>query len=408
MQEHERPKGNGLKWRKRKTRPPVPYWFADEKAIKAGYPVKSANLSQFADRPLILEERVARLQSEMLLWMSGERESKPRFNGTFGSLIRFYESDKESPFNTDLKPGVKDTYAVYIRKLIAHIGELRIDHHDGRDLKRWFAQWRGDPDGSDHLPRGKMVLAVLKAAVSFGIACRYPGCAEFQTAIREIEFPAPKSRTFAPTADQIVGVRKAAHAANRPRRALLYALAFETTGRYFDFFGQWMPISYKKPSAVLFKGRKWIGPMWSAIDSNLIMTITPTKTEDTTEVEISFDLSTCPMVLEELAHIPIEERKGPIIISERSGLPYLYHTFRLGWRKDFKAAGLPTKMWCRDIRAGGITEGGKAGGTMDDLRRTAGHAKPKMTERYDRDQIEAQRRTMKYRTTYRENDKKTS
>src|ERR1700740_1570323 len=58
---NERVKGPGIKYRKRKTGPPVPYWFADEKAIKAGYPSKSSNLSTFADRPALLIERAERL-----------------------------------------------------------------------------------------------------------------------------------------------------------------------------------------------------------------------------------------------------------------------------------------------------------------------------------------------------------
>ncbi len=58
-------------------------------------------------------------------------------------------------------------------------------------------------------------------------------------------------------------------------------------------------------------------------------------------------------------------------------------------------------MWCRDLRAGGVTEGGKAGASKDDRRKVAGHAKEKQTERYDRDQVEAFRRTMKSRTAYR-------
>ena len=72
--QNERPKAPGLKWRKRRTGPPVPYWFADPKAIAAGYPLKSANLSRFADQPKFLQERAERLQAEMLLWMSGQRE----------------------------------------------------------------------------------------------------------------------------------------------------------------------------------------------------------------------------------------------------------------------------------------------------------------------------------------------
>jgi hypothetical protein len=121
-----------------------------------------------------------------------------------------------------------------------------------------------------------MVLAVLKAAISFGVTCRLPGCKCFQEVIGEIEFPSPQSRTFAPTAQQIEAARKAAHAAGHPRRALLYALVYDTTGRAFDFLGRWLPIEDKRPSAVLAYGKKWVGPHWSAIDEKLMLKIMPT------------------------------------------------------------------------------------------------------------------------------------
>jgi hypothetical protein len=397
---NERPKSPGLKWRPRRTGPPVPYWFADKKAVNAGYPVKSANLATFADNQAKLIERAQRLQSEMLLWMSGHTKPKLQFDGTFKSLPECYELDPESTYQ-DRKPGVQETYGVYIRRLTEHIGGLRIDNIDGRAVKRWFAIWRTDEDGSDHLPRARMVLAVLKAAVSFGVSCRYAGCKDFQIALNEGEFDAVPSRTFAPTAKQIVAARKAAHAAGAPQRALLYALIYDTTGREFDFLGQWMPLSYKKPSAIIAYGKKWIGPMWSDIDDNLILKFKPTKTEDTTGVEVTFDLSVCPMVMEELARIPASKRKGPLIIHPNTGLPYIYQTFRLGWNADFEAAGLPPGMWCRDMRAGGVTEGGKSGASKDDRRKVAGHAKERQTEKYDRDQLEAFRRTMKSRVGYR-------
>jgi hypothetical protein len=366
--------------------------------------VKSANLSTFVDRPTMLKERAERLQSEMLMWLSGKKEAAKHFNGTFRSVINLYETDPQSNYNAKIKPGVRETYGVYIKRLIAHIGDLRIDHQDGRDLKRWFAVWRTSEDG-DHLPRAKMVLAVLKAAISFGVACRYPGCREFQQVIREIEFPSLKSRTFAPTAQQIEAARCAARAAGNPSRALLYALVYDTTGRAFDFLGQWLPISDKKPSAILAYGKKWIGPQWGAIDENMMLTIKPTKTENTTEIEVTFDLSVCPMVMEEIANILPEARTGPLIVNEGTRLPYIYQTFRLGWNADFEAAGLPKGMWCRDLRAGGVTEGGKAGVSKDDRQKIAGHAKPKQTEAYDRDQVGAFQRSMKARANYRRNDK---
>src|SRR5262249_30264053 len=150
----------------RRTGPSVPYWFADPKAIKAGYPVKSANLSEYAGRPAELKSRAERLQAEMLLFLKGDMVAGPQFDGTFRSLLSAYESNPESSFNTELKPRVQRSYAVYVRRLTTHIGGLRIDHCNGLDAKRWFKEWRYDPSGKDRLPRARFVLAVLKAAIS--------------------------------------------------------------------------------------------------------------------------------------------------------------------------------------------------------------------------------------------------
>ena len=62
-------------------------------------------------------------------------------------------------------------------------------------------------------------------------------------------------------------------------------------------------------------------------------------------------------------------------------------------------------MWNRDLRAGGVTEGGKSGASKDDRRKVAGHAREETTEIYDRDQLEAHRRVMKSRTAYRNQNK---
>jgi hypothetical protein len=284
-----------------------------------------------------------------------------------------------------------------------HIGARRVDECDGRDVRRWFKQWRE----TSGLGAARMALAVLKAAVSFGVICKTRGCTEFQTILKELEFEALPPRTWAPTADQIIAIRKAAHAAGRPRAALCYAIQFETTLRQWDVIGQWYDLDDPRPSAVLAYGRKWIGPTWAAIDNNLIMAkVKPTKTEDTTEITVSFDLSVCPMVCEELAKIPQEKRTGPLIVHPETGLPYVRQSWRNAWAADFKAAGLPVGMWNRDLRAGGITEGGNAGASKDDRRKLAGHAKERTTELYDREQVEAHRRVMQFRTQFRERNGK--
>lgn len=403
VEQAKRPQAAGLKWRKRKHGPDVPVWFADEKSVAAGYPVKYVNLKGFEGDRLVA--RAQRLQAEMLRWLSGNRVQAARHDGTFRGLLEVYQTDVRSPFKTKIKARTARTYTTYISKLIAHIGDLRIDHADGRDVMEWFDKWRlveEEPE-ADRLGAARMALSVLKAAVSFGIACRAPGCVEFKLVLGELEFDTLAPRSFAPTAEQIVAVRAAAHAHGAPLRALAYAIQFETTLRQWDVIGQWLPLSDKKPSALISGGWKWVGPTWAAIDKNLIMAkIVPTKTEGTTGAEVSFDLSACPMVCEELAKIPEDQREGPLIKNPNTGMPYMEQAWRNGWRKDAEAAGLPTKMWNRDIRAGSVTEGGRAGASKDDRRKIAGHSNEKTTEIYDRDMLEAHRRTMTARKAFRD------
>lgn len=401
----ERVKAPGLKWRPRQSGDPVPYWIASSAAVAAGYEPKLVRLTGYANEPDLVS-RCGRLQSEMLLWLSGQRGNAERFNGSFGSLFRLYQTDPQSSYNK-LKRSSRHPYDVYLRRLERHIGPRRIAACDGRDLSRWFDEW-SEPDapgGKPKIAAARMVVCVIKAAVSFGILARFAGCVEYKAILAEMQFPGVRPRTSAPTADQITAVRAAAHANGAPSRALAYALQFETTLRQWDVTGQWFPLSDPRPSAVLGYGEKWIGPTWSDIGADGVLRVTPTKTEDTSEARIVVDLTACPMVVEEIAKIiPAARRGGPLIVAEKTGLPYRYETFRDAWRRDANAAGIPAKVWNRDLRAGGVTEGGQAGATIEDRAKLAGHTKSTITaEVYDRDRLEAHRRVAKARTKHREN-----
>lgn len=406
----------GLKWRPRKDGRVIPYWYADDAIARAGYPVKSANLDHLRD-PLLLSQRCARLQDEMLEWRrKGERTSLlPTFDFTFGALIEVYISDRESPFNdpAQVDANTQRIYLTYARKLKQHIGTLRIDESDGRDVKRWFDVWAdretpGDPNSPfRHLPKGRMVLTVMKAAVSFGIVSQRPGSIAlpilkgFQSILYELAFPARPPRTQAPTAAQVEAIRKAAHDAGRPRRALAYALQFETQARQWDIIGKFFALSDPRSSAILWNGRKWIGPMWPDIDADLILSIVPGKTRNTTGARVTFDLAACPMVMEEIARVPASERHGPLIISEGTGRPYSAAGFEDAWHADFAAAQIPKDVWNRDLRAGGNTEASRGGANKDDRAKLSGHS-PRMNARvYDRDAVEAHRRVMEARLSDR-------
>jgi hypothetical protein len=212
----------------------------------------------------------------------------------------------------------------------------------------------------------------------------------------------PKPRQEAPTAAQVISMRRAAHELGHPMAALAYAFQFECSLRQYDVIGQWVPIGDPRPSAILSGGRKWLGPMWSQIDDNMILSITPSKTENSTGARALHDLKTAPMVLEELAKIAPEARCGPLIISPRLRLPYRHEVFRRVWVRCTELAGLSRATWNRDLRAGGVTEARQANASMDDVARTATHASKRTTATvYDRDTLEAARRVAQARTAYR-------
>lgn len=377
-------------------------WRASKAAITAGYPVKSVNLAFL--EPDMVDTRCRRLQAEMLAWLSGRTNAVPAFNGTIASLLDVYQRDPESPYR-NLKASSRHPYEVYARLLRLEVGARRIDACDGRDLRRWFASWSepAKEGGKRRIAAARMAITVLKAALSFGKTCRMRGCAEFKSILEEIAWEAPRPRTEAPTAAQVTAARMEAHKAGHPLAALGYALQFEAPLRQWDVIGEWVALDDKRPSAVLAGGRKWIGPSWSQIDDNLILRSTPTKTEGTTEARVTFDLRACPMVLEEMERVPIEQRSGPIIVNPTTGLPYQHHAWRELWRANATAAGIPSSVWNRDLRAGGNTEGQQSGARLEDRKKVMGHSatSPVTAAVYDRDVLEAHRRVARARTDYR-------
>jgi hypothetical protein len=392
----------GLRWRTTRTGK-TPMWRASKAAIKAGYPVKSVNLAPFANNERMLVQRCQRLQAEMLDWIAGRRERPMLFDGTFASLLRIYQTEPESPYHA-LKPSSRHPYDVYCRMLAAEIGARRIDACDGRDTRRWFAAWSepDEPGGKPRIAAARMAIIVLKTALSFGKACRLPGCAEFKATFEDVRFKAPTPRQEAPTAEEIIAARGAAHKFGHHPAALAYALQFEASLRQWDVIGQWIPISDSRPSAIIDGGKKWIGPMWSQIDDDLVLRLTPSKTEESSQARVVFDLKAYPMVVEELARMPATGRSGPLIVNPRTGLPYRHEYFRVLWHKCAVEAGIPRSIWNRDLRAGGITEARQAGAPTDDVAKTAGHASKRTTAKvYDRDTMEAARRVARARVAHR-------
>jgi hypothetical protein len=274
-------------------------------------------------------------------------------------------------------------------------------------LWRWHNEWSAprEQGGEPRIAAARMAMTVLKAALSFGIGCRLPGCGDLKLILEQERFPAPRPCSEAPTAKEIIAARKAAHKLGHPLAALAYALQFEGAMRQWDVVGQWVPLSDQRPSLVIDGNQKWIGPTWAAIDDNLILRYTPSKTQFTTGARGTLDLRACPMVMEDIAGIPIDARRGPLIVNPRTGLPYKQWFFWDLWRRAANQAGIKATVWNRDLRAAAVTEGRQAGAPTDDVAKVATHASKRTTARvYDRDHLEAHRRVMKARVAHRGKD----
>jgi integrase len=380
-----------------------PIWRASRPAIKAGFRPKWVSLTYLAQDEAALIARCHRLIAEMKDWLSGRTGRDATFDGTIRSVINFWQVESSSPYHA-LEASSRHPYDIYARMIIETVGPRRIDALDGRDIRRWHAEWSAplEHGGKPRLAAARMAMIVLKTALTFCATCRKPGCADLRDILADRRFSGPRPRTEAPSAAEVVAVRTAAHELDHGPAALAYALQFEGAMRQWDVIGKWVPLTDKKASLIIDGNDKWIGPMWSQIDEHLILRYTPQKTQFTSGAQVVLDLTKLPMVMEELDKVPVEVRRGPLILNPRTGAPYKSETFRDLWRKAANRAGIKATVWNRDLRAAGVTEGRQAGAPSDDLAKQAGHANKRTTARvYDRDRLEAARRVAQARARYR-------
>jgi hypothetical protein len=219
-----------------------------------------------------------------------------------------------------------------------------------------------------------------------------------------MEFRQSKPRTVILTYTQAVAIIARAHAVGRGSIALAQALQFETALRQRDVIGEWEPGEENSSSGIKLnspngrRNRRWAnGLTWSDIGSDGVLRKLTTKTGTVVE----FIVRLCPLLDEEVARVPIERRIGPMIVNEKTGLPYTANTFRTVWREIADAAGVPSHVWNMDSRAGSITEATDAGADLEKARHHAGHRNASMTARYSRKTLEKTTEVARLRMQHR-------
>lgn len=359
-------------------------------------------------------------QEEMLAWANGgDFSTNPTalFDDTFASLIEVYKRDTDSSYHA-LRFQTKKQYDSLLKTLTNSVGKARISSLSFRDFKRWHENYSKPlvENGPERTTRAHGLMTMVRIVFAFGALLELPRCGALKAVLEGMTFASPKKRRDFIIAQQAIDIRAEAHKQGYPSIALAQAIQFELMLRQKDVIGEWVPMSEPGISDVTEHGAKWIhGIHWNEIDENLVLTHRLSKSlrgrnaimkPGEGKVEL-FDLTAYPMVMEELAKIPREARVGPLVKAEHTGLPWRQKVFAEKWRKVATAAGVPTTTQNRDSRAGAITEGRKAGATLEDLRHGAGHSQLHTTAGYDRGDIETRNKIAKLRVQSR-NEKKTS
>ena len=379
------------------------YWRVPAAARKLGYSHPPIRLpGEDGDgREAERAAKARQLTIDMLAAIQEQPAKLLSIVGTWRWLIGRYMTDTESPFQ-EVKANSRDSYRFPLMRWQEAIGDAQIDNMDLAELKRIQRTMR---DNGRTVAYIKRQFGMLRMLVGYGIMLKSPACLELAGILKEMRIKTPKPRTAAPTRAQIEAIITAADSAGDAAFALGMELQWWFALRAVDVRGQWLRMGPEEKEKVAASGGitrghfRWAdGLTWDMIARDLTeFRKVPSKTEDSLDEELIFDLRLVPEVRERLASIPQEERIGPVIRDPKTDMPF----DRYRWSGKFRAyrtvAGVPDDVWMMDTRAGAITDAKRAGASKVLMQHQANHSSDKTTNRYIREKSDSIARVIQLR-----------
>ena len=365
----------GLKWRTR-VNGSIPMWIPPGTAVKAGYRPKSLMLDGLSSQYEIAQ--ICRKQwKDLEEWRTGK--PKP-VKMTIAWLIERYLNDDTSPFQR-VGPDTKDSYRWECARIRETVGEKRLDpkieggimvpRRTGEEFRRWFHNW-GHPEGKKPTPsRATHCIAMLRALLSYYVVIGGPGAKDLRAIMKEMRFEKTPARQKAPTYQQVDAIVTKAEEMGYRSIAVATLAQYELIERRAHIIGKWNGDSW---------GDGWV---WEGVSPDWIIRYYQTKKG---RVLREFDLKPVQRLLGLLQMTPKEARQGPIILSEKTGEPWLKRRYQEKFREVARAAGVPDEVFSMDMRSGGVTEAdGIDGVTPRMIQDGAGHRDIHTQEIYRRD-----------------------
>jgi hypothetical protein len=371
------------------------YWRAPKKYITAGFHANTIRLpgEEGDGRDHERSSKARELTRDMLRWYDTEEALVQP--GTWLWLIGRFKSDQFSPYNDNVKASTRHGYMQTLKALEEGIGAVRLADTNFERLMIWkramndnFIQ-RRTAENVDRAERGLSQRPVdpthhvhnrftaLRYLISHGVRIEETDAIRIKTILSEIRITTPRRREVAMTRRQAEAIIAAADQAGNAGFALGFSIQWELGLRAVDVRGQWLDDGGRQ---------RWAdGLTWDMIDASAkTLRKTPSKTEKASPDAMVFDLTFLPEIRARLMAIPTDQRIGPVIKMDNAR-PFTKRHWQTTFRKYARAAGVPDEVYAMDSRAGAVTEAKAAGATPEQRQRFANHSNPAMTERYTRD-----------------------
>ena len=267
--------------------------------------------------------------------------------GTLRELVARYRSHERSPY-AKLQFSTRSHYDDLMRPILEHLGEKKLADFTTKDIQDFYDEWTDG--GTKKLSMGHALITMLRGFIHFGAAIEYPDCERLSVLLHNMRFVLPASRRQPLTIDHAKLIIEKAHEKGVPSLALAQAIQFDCKMPQRDVIGEWVPIGEDGVSEVLDGDTKWLrGIRWDEIDANWVLH----RSVSSRNSAVVRSLRKAPLVSRELARFAELPKHGPVIVSERSGLPWRPTEFRRYWRMFARECGIPDDVKNMDSRSSG-------------------------------------------------------
>lgn len=264
---------------------------------------------------------------------------------TFNDLFERYLTDAGSPLH-GLRPATKSNYVSTTQRLRTSCGTLRLADVKIDDLYRLYDGW-----SASSVAGGNSMMSTIRLEITYGAAVlKDENCERLSGALRNFKFKTPPKSDSAPlTFDQAVSIRKKAREKGFWSVALIQAFQFDCGLKGKDLHGEWVAEHENGESYITDEGKKWLhGIRFEEIDNNFTLSHVLSQQQKLVKI----DLRGAAMVIEELeikfpgflSDRSLLPARGPVIVSEKTNLPWNEVAYRRLWRKIADEIGISIKV----------------------------------------------------------------